>query len=167
MFYRQQSNQHISENTPFSINGISYPPQWINQSTLDQKNELGLEEVIETGERKDPVYYWTGEILEGATLTFTATPKDLVDTQKQSVSKVNTIAYSLLLPSDWMVVKSVETSTPIPKEWLEWRESIRATAANTITLINESIDVDEIANAMKIVWTNNPDVVDIVSEETI
>ena len=158
MFYCTLNNAYIQEGTQFVIDGITYPSVWLNQSTPEQKAELGLEEVVATNSPYNPVYYWTGETLEGATLTYTGTPKDLADVQKQAVTQVNQTAYAILLPSDWMVVKAFETSTPINPTWNTWRASIRTTAANTITAINSAKDVDAVANVMaNIVWANNPD----------
>ena len=158
MFYCTTDGQYINEGTQFVIDGITYPSVWLNQSTPEQKAELGLEEVVATNSPYNPVYYWTGETLEGATLTYTGTPKDLADVQKQSVAQVNDTAYAILLPSDWMVVKAFETSTPINSAWNTWRASIRTTAADTITAINSAKDVDAVANVMaNIVWANNPD----------
>jgi hypothetical protein len=157
MFYSSTDGQYIQEGTQFTINSVTYPSGWLNQSTAEQKAELGLEEVVATNSPFNPTYYWTGETLNGATLTYTGIPKDLTDIQKQAVAQVNQTAYAILLPSDWMASKAFETSTPINPAWNTWRASIRTTAADTIALINSAIDVDNIANVMdNISWANDP-----------
>ena len=158
MFYRQSTNQYISENTSFVIDEIQYPPQWLNLSTQEDKAALGLVEVMIQGERKDPTYDWTGETLENGVLTLTATPKDLSDVKKQSIEFINALAYTILLPSDWMVVKSFETNTPMPDLWKTWRTSIRTQVYNTILNINDAFDVDGVASAVNVQWPNNPNV---------
>jgi hypothetical protein len=163
MFYSTQTNTYINEGTQFTIDGVTYPSGWLNQSTPEQKAELGLVEVIATNSPYNPVYYWTGETLEQATLTYTGTAKDLADVQKQAVANVNQTAYTLLLPSDWMVVKAVETSTTVDSAWNTWRASIRTTAANAVTAINACTNVDEVA-ALVIVWANDPNYVAPVEE---
>ena len=163
MFYSTTDSQYINEGTQFTIDGVTYPSNWLNQSTPEQKAALGLEEVIATNSPYNPVYYWTGETLEQATLTYTGTPKDLADVQKQAVANVNQTAYTLLLPSDWMVVKAVETSTTVEPAWNTWRASIRTTAANAVTAINACTNVDEVA-ALVIVWANDPNYVESVEE---
>jgi hypothetical protein len=61
------------------------------------------------------------------------------------------------LPTDWMVVKSVETSTPIPTDWNTWRASIRTTCENAITAVNACADVDALATVMgSVVWELSP-----------
>lgn len=168
MFYVVSTGQYINEGTQFEIDGVTYPSVWLNQSTPEQKAALGLEEVVATNQPYNPVYYWTGETLDGATLTYTGTPKDLADVQKQAVSSVNQTAYTLLFPSDWMVVKAMETSTPVPADWNTWRASIRDTAADTVTAINGATDVDAVATIMaNIVWANDPNYVEVVPSEVV
>lgn len=157
MFYCTTTGQYIQEGTQFEIDGVTYPSVWLNQSTPEQKAELGLEEVVATNQPFNPVYYWTGEILDKATLTYTGTPKDLVDVQNNAVSSVRASAYALLLPSDWMAVKAFETSTPMNADWSAWRASIRQTAADTVTAIQACTTVDEVANVMtNITWSQDP-----------
>ena len=157
MFYCTLNDSYINEGTQFEIDGVTYPPQWLNQSTPEQKAALGLEEVIATNQPYNPVYYWTGEILDKATLTYTGTPKDLVDVQNNAITSVRQSAYALLLPTDWMVVKAFETSTPINPDWNTWRASVRTTAQDTITAIQSATDVDGVANVMSnINWPLQP-----------
>ena len=159
MFYKAP-NTYITENTSFTIDDVQYPPQWLNLSTPADKEALGLVEVVTVGEAKDPTYYWTGETLADGILTLTATPKDLAEVQKQAMASLNQTAYSILFPSDWMVVKAFETSTSVPTEWNNWRASIRLTAADTITAISNATDVDAVANIMaNIVWASDPNTV--------
>lgn len=158
MFYRQESNQYINEGTQFTIDGVTYPANWLNQSTPEQKAALGLEEVTTVGELKDAKYYWIGEQLSGSVRTLTATPKDLADVQKQAIAQVNASAYSILFPTDYLSVKAFETGTEVPSEWATWRASIRATATQAIADITAATDVDTIA-ALTVTWPNDPDYV--------
>jgi hypothetical protein len=79
-----------------------------------------------------------------------------------AIQQVNSTAYSLLLPTDWMVVKAVETSTAIPTAWNTWRQSIRTTAASAVSSIEAAVDVAAVA-AINIVWPKDPD--QIAAEE--
>jgi len=168
MFYSTTDGQYINEGTQFTIDGVTYPSNWLNQSTPEQKAALGLEEVIATNSPYNPVYYWTGETLDEATLTYTGTPKDLTEVKTNAIAQVNSTAYSILLPSDWMVVKAVETSTTVDPAWNTWRESIRTTAANAVTAINACTNVDEVA-ALTIDWPADPNapVVEPVAVEPV
>ena len=160
MFYSTTTNTYIQEGTAFEINGIQYPQNWLNLSTPQEKAEIGLEEVIATNSPANQQYYWVSQELNGATLTYINNPKDLDTCKTNAVSQLRTTAYTMLLPTDWMVVKSVETSTPIPTDWNTWRASIRTTCENAITAVNACTNVDELAQ-LTVTWPNDPNYVEV------
>ena len=155
MFYSTTTYTYIQAGTAFEINGIQYPQNWLNLSTPQEKAEIGLEEVIATNSPANQQYYWVSQELNGATLTYINNPKDLDTCKTNAVSQLRTTAYTMLLPTDWMVVKSVETSTPIPTDWNTWRASIRTTCENAITAVNACTNVDELAQ-LTVTWPINP-----------
>ena len=157
MFYCTQNQQYINEGTAFEINGVQYPANWLNLSTPQEKAEIGLEEVIATNQPANDTYYWVSQTLVGPDLTYTNTPKDLLTVKTTALNQINATAYSILLPTDWMVVKSVETSTPINASWNTWRQSIRTTALTATNAVEGAADVDAVATAMNITWPKDPD----------
>ncbi len=158
MFYCTQNQQYIQEGTAFEVNGVQYPANWLNLSTPEQKAELGLEEVIATNSPANQTYYWVSETLSGPTLTYTNTPKDLTQVKSTAIDQVNQTAYSILLPTDWMVVKAVETSTKTPAAWDSYRQSVRTTASSTVSAIEGATDVDGVATIMSAInWPKDPD----------
>ena len=158
MFYCTQNQQYINEGTPFEINGVQYPANWLNLSTPEEKAEIGLEEVVATNQPADQTYYWVSQTLVGPDLTYTNTPKDLLSVKTTALNQINATAYSILLPTDWMVVKSVETSTPINPSWNSWRQSIRTTALNATNGVEGAADVDAVATVMSSInWPKDPD----------
>ena len=158
MFYSTTTGQYIQEGTAFELNDIFYPANWLNLSTPEQKAELGLEEVVATNSPANQTYYWVSETLNGPSLTYTNTPKDLTGVKTNAINQVNSTAYSILLPTDWMVVKAVETSTKVAPAWDSWRQSIRTTATATVSAIEGATDVDQVANIMgSINWPKDPD----------
>lgn len=158
MFYSTTTQTYINEGTAFEINGVQYPANWLNLSTPEEKAEIGLEEVVATNSSADQTYYWVSETLNGAELTYTNTPKDLLQVKTTALNQINATAYSILLPTDWMVVKSVETSTPINPSWNSWRQSIRTTALNATNGVEGAADVDAVATVMgSINWPKDPD----------
>jgi len=160
MFYSTTTNTYIQEGTAFEINGIQYPQNWLNLSTPQEKAEIGLEEVIATNSPANQQYYWVSQELNGATLTYINNPKDLDTCKTNAVSQLRTTAYTMLLPTDWMVVKSVETSTPIPSDWNTWRASIRTTCEKAITAVNACTNVDELAQ-LTVTWPNDPNYIEV------
>ena len=158
MFYNAQYNQYVQEGTQFNLGDVTYPPQWLNQSTPEQKAEAGLVEVVVTNQPANQVYYWVSETLNGPELTYVNTPKDLVGVKTTAVNQVNSTAYSILFPTDWMVVKAYETSTAIPANWNSWRQSIRNTATTTVNAVEGAADVDAVEAVMSnIAWPKDPD----------
>ena len=157
MFYSTTNGQYIQEGTQFTIDGVEYPSNWLNLSTPEEKAEIGLEEVIATNSPASDVYYWVSTELNEASLTYINTPKDLDTVKSNAVSQINQTAYSLLLPSDWMVVKSVETNTPMSTNWNTWRQSIRTTADTSRTAVAGAVDVEEVQTIMSnITWSPDP-----------
>lgn len=105
--------------------------------------------------QNEPVYNAeTNQVYIG----FTCVAKDLDSTKANCANQVNSAAYSILLPTDWMVVKSVETGSPIPDNWNTWRQSIRTTARDAVTAITAATDVFEVETIMNnLVWPLSPD----------
>ena len=156
MFYSSTDGQYIQEGQSFVIDGVTYPPQWLNQSTAEQKAAIGLEEVVATNSPANQTYYWVSDILDKATLTYTNTPKDLKQVQETAVAQVNATAYAILLPSDWMVVMATETGVAMDATWKTWRASIRAEALAATTAINAATTVDGVATAAQVNWSPDP-----------
>ena len=76
----------------------------------------------------------------------------------QAIAQTNQTAYSLLFPSDWMVIKFVETQVPVAADWTTYRANVRTVAADTKTAITAATTVDEVAAIMSsIVWPVSPD----------
>lgn len=156
LYYRKESNSYYRCGVDFEINGIQYSGNWLNLSTPEQKAELGLQEVVTVGERKDDRYYWVSEQLVGAELIITNTPKDF-DTVKQMASdNLDKQAYSLLFPSDWMVTRKSETGVDIKPEWETYRTDIRLEVNVVRAQIDAATTVDEIA-AIVPNWPVSPD----------
>jgi hypothetical protein len=158
MFYRQQSNQYINQGVPFVIDGVQYPQNWLNLSTPEEKAALGLEEVLTVGESKDSRYYWTGETLEGAVRTLTATAKDLDQVKKEATAQVKHSAFTILQPTDYIEVRNLRDSEYKPN-WIVWRDSIRQTSSTTCNAIIAADNVDTVESIIKSIdWPVDPNV---------
>jgi hypothetical protein len=156
MFYRAASNQYINEGQSFEIDGTAYPQNWLNLTTPEEKAALGLQEVTNANAPEDDRFYWVSSALNGAVRTYTNTPKDLAALKTQWVTIINANAYSLLLPSDWMIVKATETGTPAPTDWLAYRAAVRTAAGHAITAINAAADVPALQAAIVVEWPHDP-----------
>lgn len=156
MFYCEKENLYIREGMPFELDDVSYPANWLNLSTPEEKAALDLIEVITVGERKDDRYYWVSEQLVGPELIITSTPKDFATVQKMALDSLDQQAYSLLFTSDWMITRKAETGTDLQPEWSTYRDSIRLEVIVVRGQINNATTVDEIA-AIKPNWPVSPD----------
>ena len=153
----------VPAGTAFTWNDISYPSNWLNLSSPEEKAAIGMVDVI-YGTPANDQYYWvsqdapvyTGTVVE---INYTATPKDLFECQMQAVNNVNQTAWGILTPSDWMVVKGYETKSAIPSAWNTWREDIRTQCRAQVIAINGCTTVDQLAALPPVQWANDPDYV--------
>lgn len=164
MFFIAPS-QYIQDGAPFTVNGTSYPAGWLNAASAEEKAAVGLVEVTTVGQREDDRFYWVSESLADGVQTYTNTPKDLDLLKTQWVKQINQTAYSSLLPSDWMVVKALETSSTVDAAWTTYRASVRSTAAAAVSAINAVGDVPALQTAVQVTWPNDPDYVAVINGE--
>lgn len=167
MFAIIQNNQiaqFVPEGTAFTWDGIQYPANWCNLSTPEEKAAIGMVDVV-YGPQANDTYYWVSQdtpVYDAqqnvVLINYTATPKDLDQTKTNCVNQINSTAYSLLLPSDWRVVKATETSTPIDPAWNTWRQSVRTTADTSRAAVEAAVDMAGVEAAMSnIAWPPSPD----------
>lgn len=129
----------------FKYNGISYPANWLRLSTAEEKAAAGITEVADP-ERYDDRFYWNFGV-----------PKDLVDLKKSWVQQIDNQAYTMLLPSDWMVVRKAEGGADVPTEWSTYRAAIRSKAAEIKTALNGATDIESFISAVtNIEWPTAP-----------
>jgi hypothetical protein len=129
----------------FSYNGVSYPSNWLRLTTLAEKEAIGITEVADPV-RYDDRFYWDAGL-----------PKDLDDLKTEWNRRVDDMAYTMLLPSDWMVVRKQETGTDIPADWATYRAAVRSAAAANKTALNAATDIDGFVSvATTMSWPRNP-----------
>ena len=153
----------VPAGTAFEWDSINYPANWCNLSSPEEKAAIGMVDVV-YGSQPSDVYYWvsqdapvyTGTVVE---INYTATPKDLAQCQTNAVDATNAAAYSILQPSDWMVVKGYETKSAISPAWNTWRQDIRTQCNAQVIAINGCTTVDQLAALPPVQWANDPDYV--------
>jgi hypothetical protein len=150
----------VPAGTAFEWDSIQYPANWCNLSSPEEKAAIGMVDVV-YGQYPNDQYYWVSQdapVYNGTVveINYTATPKDLFECQMQAVNAVQAQAYSILLPSDWRVVKGYETKSVIPPTWNTWRQDIRTQCDAQIIAINGCTTVDQLAALPPVVWENDP-----------
>jgi len=159
----------VPAGTAFEWDGLQYSNNWCNLSSPEEKAAIGMVDVV-YGSQPSDVYYWvsqdapvyTGTVVE---INYTATPKDLFTLQNNAVTAVQQQAYSILLPSDWRVVKGYETKSAIPTDWNTWRQEIRTQCDAQIIAITNCTTVAELAALPPVTWAHDPNYVPPVQED--
>jgi len=160
MFFIAPS-QYIQDGAPFTVNGTSYPAGWLNATSAEEKAAVGLVEVTYEGAREDDRFYWVTENRNGAVISYTNTAKDLAALKTQWKNATNAAAYSMLLQSDWMVVKALETSSTVAAAWTTYRAAVRTAAATAVAAIEAAADVPALQTAVQVTWPNDPNHVEM------
>lgn len=163
----------LAVDTPFTDSkGNQYPSNWLRLSSQEEKEALGITEVA------DPVladdrFCWNGDVSnpkaledklevneDGAPLyeqVYDPATESMVDSTKRLVTKglkstfiaqVNQTAYSLLLPTDWMIIRKFERAVEIPQEVVTTRLGIIAECSRLISAIQACSDVAELITVM-------------------
>ena len=154
----------VQSGTAFTWNGVEYPANWCNLSSPEDKAAIGMVDVV-YAQMPNQTYYWVTQtepvynpVTNQVDIGYTATAKDLTSVKTNAISQINNTAYSILLPTDWMVVKAVETSTSVNPAWNSWRQSVRNTATTAVNGVEGATNVDEVAAVINsIVWPKDPD----------
>lgn len=141
--------------TPFEHDGVQYPANWLRLASPEDRAAIGITEVT-IQPRPDDRFYWVdGPALDG---TWSAIPKDLDGLKKQWSAQFKQTAWTLLAPSDWLVVRKQEVGTAIPAEWSSYRDMVRSTCTIAIANIEAAADIDAfITAATSVVWPTSPD----------
>jgi hypothetical protein len=126
--------------TPFEIDGTSYPSNWLRLTSIAEKNAVGITEVEDNQATYDDRFYW-GVDNPKQLNDLTVTPEEgdaYVQTglKSQWTATVKDTANKLLAQSDWMVIRKVERSIDVPADTATYRAAVitectRLTAAIT------------------------------------
>ena len=158
-----------------TIGDVNYPQNIFMLWTSSELEAIGIYEiVIDNSNFKNPEYYnntnqtfaFADGVVTASYGTATAKPLDNVlwtaedeaadanhieGTVKKSgvrppkLVAVDTEAYELLQPNDWMVVKATETGGSVASDWTTYRSAVRTADASMKTKINAVSDVDALA----------------------
>ena len=149
------NGNRLAEGTTFyDANGTQYPPQWLNTSTEEEKNAIGITWVADSV-RADDRFYWDGNIdnpkaLEDVTETVEGKEYITKGLKSQFVAQVKDTAGKLLNATDWYVIRKAERNVEIPSEVALKRTQIVTESNRLETDIKASTTVEaliEVLNA--------------------
>jgi hypothetical protein len=133
-------NKPIGLDTAFKHNDIQYPANWLRLALPEERAAIGITEVADP-ETFDDRYYWS-----------VGNPRDLDQCKAMMISQVKQNAAAFLAPTDWKIIRFIESATPIGSSVTAYREAIRADSNNHEAAINACTSVDELA-ALQLTWT--------------
>ena len=127
-----ESGKQQPHNVAFKKNDISYPSNWIILATEEERVALGLEWVNDDRPRNKERYY----NVKGSRGDWTLEPKDLDELKARAVASCKKTAGNLLSPTDWMVIRKMDSGAAIPEDVAAYRESVRAYSEELESEIN-------------------------------
>ena len=153
--------------TPFSIDGTSYPANWLRLTSIEEKNAVGITEVADTQAHYDDRFYWgvdnpkllndreesdeAGNPLYVQVYDSTAGEYGaMVNTTERLVTKglksqwtaqVKDIANKILAQTDWMVIRKAERNIDIPAAIVTHRAAVIAECTRLVAAIQGCAEV--------------------------
>lgn len=139
------NGNRLQIDTPFAHMDISYPANWLRLASPAERSAIGIEEI------PDPIsfdnrFWWDAGL-----------PKDLDDLKAEWNRRLDDIAFTMLAPSDWMVIRKQETGDAIPENWQTYRNAVRLACTENKTLLSNSTDIEDfVAKATTLIWPTAP-----------
>ena len=125
----------------FSSNGVSYPANWLDLTSRQQHEEIGIvyqdDPVSSSWDKK-----WAWGYLDSGELNW----KDFDDKKSQLLDENNSIAGSLLHPTDYTVTRKYEKGTAIPADTSSFRDEVRRINDEREAAINATKTTEELFN---------------------
>lgn len=131
------NGQPLQLDTPFEVNGTSYPANWLRLTSIEEKNAIGIIEVADTTVAYDDRFYWGVDI-----------PMDLDVLKTRWSAQVKDTANKLLAQTDWMVIRKVERSVDIPADTVTYRAAVLAECTRLVAAITACTDVPTLATTV-------------------
>jgi hypothetical protein len=127
--------------------GNQYPANWLNLSSAEEKEAIGITEVADP-EVFDTRFYWDANL-----------PKELEDKEEEDkegnksitkglktnfIAQIKDTTNKLLASTDWYVIRKIERNIDIPTD-IETKRNAIITESNRLeTAIKEVADVEEL-----------------------
>ena len=162
----KHNNQTIPLDTPFTIDGTSYPANWLRLTSLAEKQAVGIEEVADTTTSYDDRFYWNattpkllndreesdedGNPMYVKVLGTVDGKPAMVDSTERLVTKglksnwtaqVKDTANKLLAQTDWMVIRKAERNVDVPSNTTTYRAAVITECTRLVAAIENAADV--------------------------
>jgi len=168
----------IPLDTPFTIDGTSYPANWLRLTSLAEKQAVGITEVADVTTTYDDRFFWSADnpkllndreesdedgnpmyvkVYDSATKTMVDSTERLVTKGLKSnwTAQVKDTANKLLAQTDWMVIRKAERDVAIPTATATYRTAVITECSRLVTAIAGASDVEAfIAVVTTQAWPN-------------
>jgi hypothetical protein len=162
----KHNNVTIPLDTPFTIDGTSYPANWLRLTSLAEKQAVGITEVADVTTTYDDRFFWgvdnpkllndreesdeDGNPMYVKVLGTVDGKPAMVDSTERLVTKglksnwtaqVKDTANKLLAQTDWMVIRKAERDVAIPTATVTYRAAVITECSRLVTAIAGCADV--------------------------
>ena len=146
-----------------TINGIQYPSSifsaWTKAdlknigiyptqitSTIDNRTHVGTGGVTYTVNTDHVAIHYAkkAHVLEDVSVTTDGKSMLTKGLKTKLLEQVDSNAYKVLAPSDWMTTRQMETGVTIADDWKTWRASVRTQAKAMKTAINAVTTITDV-----------------------
>ena len=162
----KHNNTPIPLDTPFTIDGTSYPANWLRLTSLAEKQAVGITEVADVTTTYDDRFFWgvdnpkllndreesdeDGNPMYVKVLGTVDGKPAMVDSTERLVTKglksqwtaqVKDTANKLLAQTDWMVIRKAERDVAIPEATATYRAAVITECSRLVTAIAGASDM--------------------------
>ena len=118
--------------------GVQYPANWLRLATPEERAAIGITE------QADPPV-WDQRFAWGYSEDGQLIWKDHAQLMEQWVAQTRTTAGTLLVPTDWMVIREADNGVLVPDEVKARRQDIRLASGEKNAAIEATTDTAELA----------------------
>jgi hypothetical protein len=128
----------LSPDVAFTHEGIQYPANWLRLATPEEREAIGIIE------QADPPV-WDQRFAWGYSEDGQLIWKDHTQLVEQWVAQTRTTAGTLLVPTDWMVIREADNGVLVPDGVKARRQDIRLASGEKNAAIEATTDTAELA----------------------
>ena len=164
----KHNDQIIPLDTPFTIDGTSYPANWLRLTSIEEKNAIGITEVEDQTTQYDDRFWWgvdnpkllndreesdeDGNPLYVKVLGEVDGQPAMVDSSERLVTKglksqwveqIKDTAGKLLAQTDWMVIRKAERDVELPLKTAIYRSAVVTECTRLETAIKNSVTMED------------------------
>ena len=136
--------------TPFEAKGISYPSNWLRQSTREQRAALDISWAPDPAPTYDQRFRWSDDLVKQFADVVEedeeGNPTGVVTKGLKSkwLEEQKTTCNTLLASTDWHVIRKVERDVAIPDSVVTYRNSVLTACAAREAEINACTTTEEL-----------------------